>query len=157
MDSNAFYYISREEYAALDRSLDYSSMMNNSTARMEFIKVMPQESTLQFFDIVNNQLAPSGINHTLQGNLSLLEPHAISAGAEPGRYQLQVRLENAVNAIWATDEYFNVTEESGLINSTSNGSSNAARSKGKMEKSPAIGLLASILILAAAAVMRRRN
>ena len=157
MDSNAYYYISREEYAALNRSLDYISMMNNSTARMEFIKVMPQESTLQFFDIVNNQLAPSSINHSLQGNFSLLEPHAISAGAEPGRYQLQVRLENAVNAIWATDEYFNVTEESGLINSTSNGSSNAARSKGKMEKSPAIGLLASILILAAAALVRRRD
>ena len=157
MDSNAYYYISREEYAALNRSLDYISMMNNSTARMEFIKVMPQESTLQFFDIVNNQLAPSSINHTLQGNFSLLEPHAISEGAEPGRYQLQVRLENAVNAIWATDEYFNVTEESGLINSTSNGSSNAARSKGKMEKSPAIGLLASILILAASALMRRRD
>jgi S-layer protein (TIGR01567 family) len=157
MDSTSFYYISSEDYAALNRSLDYSSMMNNSTARMEFFKVMPQESMLQFFDIVNNQLIPSGINHTLQGNLSLLEPHAISAGAEPGRYQLQVRLENAVNAIWATDEYFNVTEESDLINSTSNGSSNAARSKGKMEKSPATGLLASILILAAAALMRRRD
>jgi hypothetical protein len=101
---------------------------------------------------------PSGVNHTLQGNLSLLEPHAMAAGAEPGRYQLQVRLENAVNAIWATDEYFNVTEGSGLINhSTSNGSSNAAHSKRKMEKSPPIGLLASILILAAAALMRRRD
>ncbi|HPA98107.1 MAG TPA: hypothetical protein PLQ24_05805, partial [Methanothrix sp.] len=158
MDSSAFYYISSEDYARLNTSLDYSSMINNSTARMEFFRVVPGESILQFFDIVNNQLIPSGINHTLQGNLSLLEPHAIAAGAEPGRYQLQVRLENAVNAIWATDEYFNVTEGSGLIDdSTSNGSSNAAQSKGKMEKSPAIGLLASILILAAAAVMRRRN
>ncbi len=158
MDSSAFYYISSEDFARLNTSLDYSSMINNSTARMEFFRVVPGESILQFFDIVNNQLIPSGINHTLQGNLSLLEPHVIAAGAEPGRYQLQVRLENAVNAIWATDEYFNVTEGSGLIDdSTSNGSSNAAQSKGKMEKSPAIGLLASILILATAAVMRRRN
>jgi len=158
MDSNAFYYISSEDYARLNRSLNYSSMINNSTARMEFFRVVPGESILQFFDIVNNQLIPSGINHTLQGNLSLLEPHAIAAGAEPGRYQLQVRLENAVNAIWATDEYFNVTEEGGLNNdSTSNGGSNAAHSKGKMEKSPAIGLLGSILILAAAALMRRRD
>jgi len=158
MDSSAFYYISSEDYARLNTSLDYSSMINNSTARMEFFRVVPGESILQFFDIVNNQLIPSGINHTLQGNLSLLEPHAIAAGAEPGRYQLQVRLENAVNAIWATDEYFNVTEGSGLnSDSTSNDRSNAAQSKGKMEKSPPIGLLASILILAAAAVMRRRN
>jgi len=157
MDSNAFYYISSEDYARLNRSLDYSSMINNSTARMEFFRVVPGESILQFFDIVNNQLIPSGINHTLQGNLSALEPHAIAAGAEPGRYQLQVRLENAVNAIWAVDEYFDVTEGSGLNNdSTSNGSSNA-HSKGKMEESPAIGLLGSILILAAAAVMRRRD
>lgn len=157
MDSNAFYYISSEDYARLNRSLDFSSMINNSTARMEFFRVVPGESILQFFDIVNNQLIPSGINHTLQGNLSALEPHAIAAGAEPGRYQLQVRLENAVNAIWAVDEYFDVTEGSGLNNdSTSNGSSNA-HSKGKMEESPAIGLLGSILILAAAAVMRRRD
>lgn len=157
MDSSAFYYISSEDFARLNRSLDYSSMINNSTARMEFFRVVPGESILQFFDIVNNQLIPSGINHTLQGNLSLLEPHAIAAGAEPGRYQLQVRLENAVNAIWAVDEYFDVTEGSGLNNdSTSNGSSNA-HSKGKMEESPAIGLLGSILILAAAAVMRRRD
>jgi len=158
MDSSAFYYISSEDYARLNTSLDYSSMINNSTARMEFFRVVPGESILQFFDIVNNQLIPSGINHTLQGNLSLLEPHAIAAGAEPGRYQLQVRLENAVNAIWATDEYFNVTEGSSLnSDSTSNDRSNAAQSKGKMEKSPPIGLLASILILAAAALMRRRG
>lgn len=158
MDSSAFYYISSEDYARLNTSLNYSSMINNSTARMEFFRVVPGESILQFFDIVNNQLIPSGINHTLQGNLSLLEPHAIAARAEPGRYQLQVRLENAVNAIWATDEYFNVTEGSGInSDSTSNDRSNAAQSKGKMEKSPPIGLLASILILAAAALMRRRG
>ena len=158
MDSSAFYYISSEDFARLNTSLDYSSMINNSTARMEFFRVVPGESILQFFDIVNNQLIPSGINHTLQGNLSLLEPHAIAARAEPGRYQLQVRLENAVNAIWATDEYFNVTEGSSLnSDSTSNDRSNAAQSKGKMEKSPPIGLLASILILAAAALMRRRG
>ena len=158
MDSNAFYYISNEDYARLNTSLDYSSMINNSTARMEFFRVVPGESILQLFDIVNNQLIPSGINHTLQGNLSALEPHAVAAGAEPGRYQLQVRLENAVNAIWAVDEYFNVTEEGGLNNdSTSKGGSNAAHSKGKMEESPAIGLLGSVLILAAAALMRRRD
>jgi len=158
MDSNAFYYISSEDYATLNRSLDYRSMINNSTARMEFFRVVPGESILQFFDIVNNQLIPSGINHTLQGNLSLLEPHAIAVGAEPGRYQLQVRLENAVNAIWATDEYFNVTGGSDLLNnSISSRSLNASSARGKMKETPAIGLLASIFALASAVLIRRRK
>ena len=157
MDSTAFYYISAEDYAKLNRSQDYISMMNNSTARMEFIKVAPQESMLQLFDVINNQVIPSGINHTLQGNLSLLEPHLIAAGAEPGRYQLQVRLENAVNTIWATDEYFNVTEGGGLIDDSYSKGSNASEREGNRNKSPGIGLLASILILAAAALMRRRD
>jgi len=158
MDSSAFYYISSEDYARLNTSLDYSSMINNSTARMEFFRVVPGESILQFFDIINNQLIPSGINHTLQGNLSRLEPHAIAAGAEPGRYQLQVRLENAVNAIWATDEYFNVTGGSDLLNNgISSRSLNASSARGKMKESPAIGLLASIFALASAVLIRRRN
>jgi len=157
MDSDAFYYISSEDYARLNRSLDYRSMINNSTARMEFFRIVPGESILQLFDVVNNQLIPSGINHTLQGNLSRLEPHAIAEGAEPGRYQLQVRLENAVNAIWATDEYFNVTGGSDLLNNISRRSLNASSAEEKMKESPAIGLLASILALAAAVLIRRRK
>jgi hypothetical protein len=158
MDSNGFYYISREDYDRLNRSLDYSAMMNNSTARMEFFKVLPGESILQFFDLINNQLAPSGINHTLHGNLSVLEPHATAMGAEPGRYQLQVRLENAVNTIWVTDEYFNVTDASGFINNSASYSSiNANATEEMMKKSPSIGLMASILTLTAAAFFRRRG
>ncbi|MGB7571220.1 MAG: S-layer protein domain-containing protein [Methanothrix sp.] len=160
MDGNAVYYMSREDYGGLNRSLDYSSMMNNSTARMEFFKVMPGESILQFFDLINNQFIPSGINHTLQGNLSSLEPHAIASGAEPGRYQLQVRLENAVNAIWATDEYFNVTDRYGFINdsiSSRDSKINAVTGEGKSKKSPPVGILASILALTGAALFRRRG
>ena len=158
MDSNGFYYVSREDYGGLNRSLDYSSMMNNSTARMEFFKIMPGESVLQFFDLISNQWIPSGINHTLQGNFSALEPHTIAAGAETGRYQLQVRLENAVNAIWATDVYFNVTDASGFVNNnTTNSSINADATGRMMKKSPSIGLMASILALTAAALFRRRN
>ena len=58
---------------------------------------------------VNGVLAPCGINHTLQGNLEAIEPHVVVLGAKPGRYELRVRVENAVNAIWATNEFINVT------------------------------------------------
>ncbi|MFA6373867.1 MAG: hypothetical protein WCW68_14710, partial [Methanothrix sp.] len=67
------------------------------------------KSILQFLDIVNGRLAPSGINHTLQGNLEALEPHAVVVGAKPGRYELRARVENAVNAIQTFGEYINVT------------------------------------------------
>ena len=35
-------------------------------------------------------------------------------GAKPGRYELRVRVENAVNAIWATNEFINVTPVEGV-------------------------------------------
>ena len=55
-------------------------------------------------------MVTSGINHTLQGTLEDLEPHAIVVGAKPGRYELRVRVENAVNAIQAASgDFFNVT------------------------------------------------
>ena len=109
-DSTSTYYVSRGEYKRLNSSLDYDAMLANNTARMQFIKIEPGKSILQFLDVVNSRLAPSGINHTLQGNLEAIEPHAIMVGAQPGRYELQVRVENAVNAIWATNEFINVTQ-----------------------------------------------
>ena len=109
-DSTSTYYVSRGEYKRLNSSLDYDAMLANNTARMQFIKIEPGKSILQFLDVVKGRLAPSGINHTLQGNLEAIEPHAIMVGAQPGRYELQVRVENAVNAIWATNEFINVTQ-----------------------------------------------
>ena len=109
-DSTSTYYVSRGEYKRLNSSLDYDAMLANNTARMQFIKIEPGKSILQFLDVVKGRLVPSGINHTLQGNLEAIEPHAIMIGAQPGRYELQVRVENAVNAIWATNEFINVTQ-----------------------------------------------
>ena len=108
-DGVSIYYITRDEYAKLNLTLDFDSMLANSTTRKDFFQIEPEESILQFFDLLNTGWAPSGINHTLQGNLDSLEPRVRMAGAKPGRYELQVRVENAVNAIWATGEYFNVT------------------------------------------------
>ena len=108
-DSEVIYYISRGEYKRLNETLDYDAMLANNTARNQFIKIEPAKSILQFFDIVNGRSAPSGINHTLQGNLEALEPHAVFVGAKPGRYELQVRVENVVDAIQVFGEFFNVT------------------------------------------------
>ncbi len=109
LDSASTYYVSRGEYKRLNSSLDYDAMLANNTARMQFIKIEPGKSILQFLDVSNGRLAPSGINHTLQGNLETLEPHVVVVGAKPGRYELRVRVENAVNALQTFGEFFNVT------------------------------------------------
>lgn len=114
-DDASFYYISRDTYSRLNRTLDYDSMMSNNTTCKEFFKISLGESILQFLDTNDNKLVPSGINHTIQGNFNFLEPHAVILGASPGRYQLQVRIENAVNAIWAIEEFFNVTRTNGIM------------------------------------------
>ncbi|MDD4161700.1 MAG: S-layer protein domain-containing protein [Methanothrix sp.] len=109
LDNEAIYYISPSEYKGLNNSLDYDAMLANNTVRNQFIKIEPGKSILQFLDIINGRLAPSGINHTLQGNLEAIEPRAIVVGAKPGRYELRVRVENAVDAIQTFGEFINVT------------------------------------------------
>jgi hypothetical protein len=108
-DGKSIYYVSRGEYKRLNKPLDYDAMLANDTVRNQFIKIEPAKSILQFLDIVNGRLAPRGINHTLQGNLEALEPHAVVVGAKPGRYELRARVENAVNAIQTFGEFINVT------------------------------------------------
>jgi S-layer protein (TIGR01567 family) len=109
-DRGTIYYISRGGYNQLKSVLDYDSMLANSTARMQFIKIEPGKSILQFLDVINGKLVPSSINHTLQGNLDTLEPHIVAVGAKPGRYELRVRVENVVNALQTFGEFFNVTQ-----------------------------------------------
>ncbi len=89
--------------------MDYDAMFANETARERFLKIEPGKSILQFYNVIDNKLIPSKINHTLQGTLAVLEPHAVVRDAKPGRYELRVRVENAVNAIQVFGEFFNVT------------------------------------------------
>ncbi len=103
------YYISRSEYGRIDAGMDYDVMITNESSRKDFLKIEPERSILQFYDVIDGKLVPSGINHTLQGTLAVLEPHAVTVAAKPGRYELRVRVENAVNAIQAFGEFFNVT------------------------------------------------
>jgi len=112
LNSNSIYYVSRSEYQKLKVTSDYDTMLANDTLRRQFIKIEPGKSTLRFQNIVDGRLDPSNQNHTLHGTIDSLEPHVKAAGAPPGRYELRARIENAVNAIQITGEYFNVTPAS---------------------------------------------
>jgi hypothetical protein len=110
MDSESVFYISRSEYKKIKVDMDYDAMLSNDTMRKQFLKIELGKSILQFQDFVNGKMVTSGINHTLQGTLENLEPHAVVVGAKPGRYELRVRVENAVNAIQAASgDFFDVT------------------------------------------------
>jgi hypothetical protein len=108
-DGVSIYYVSRGEYKQLNTSIDYDSMLANDTIRKQYLKIEPGMSMLQFVDIINGKLAQSNVNHTLQGNLEALEPHIFRVAASPGRYELRMRVENAVNAIQTFGQFFNVT------------------------------------------------
>lgn len=97
-DSSSIYYISPEEYEKLNSSFDYDAMLANNTTRSQFLRIEPGESLLQFFDLINGEWTPSGINHTLRGDFRSLEPHAVIIGARPGPYEFSVRIENAAGA-----------------------------------------------------------
>jgi S-layer protein (TIGR01567 family) len=103
------YYISPGEYSHLNTTMSYDEMLANDTQRHRFIKIEPERSILQFMDVVNGRVVPSSINHTLKGTLEALEPHAVVVGTKPGRYELRLRVENAINAIQAFGEFLNVT------------------------------------------------
>ncbi|HNX38938.1 MAG TPA: S-layer protein domain-containing protein [Methanothrix sp.] len=109
MDDSYIYYLSREEYTRLNRSLDYDAMQANETERRRILKIEPEGSLLQFIDVVDGRMVPGGANHTLQGSMERLEPHASAFPAEPGRYELRVRVENAIDAVLSFENYFNVT------------------------------------------------
>ena len=121
--TKSVYYVTRNEYDRLNAGIDYDAMLANETAKERFLKIEPGKSILQFYDVIDNKFVPSSINHTLQGTLSVLEPHAVVTDAKPGRYELRVRVENAVNAIQVFGEFFNVT--TGEVRGISLGSADA--------------------------------
>lgn len=108
-DGQSAYYVSRSGYKKLNTTIDYDAMLANDTLRNKYLKIVPGESILQFMDIINGRVSAGNVNHTLQGSLEALEPHAIAVGASQGRYELRMRVENAVNAIQTFGQYFNVT------------------------------------------------
>jgi len=106
---NNYYYLSRSEYGNLNAAMNYDAMLANETAREQFIRIEPGKSILRFFDIIDGRPVLESSNHTLEGTVEALEPHALRVAARPGRYELRVRVENAVDAIQVFGEFFNVT------------------------------------------------
>lgn len=104
------YYVSPRGYKDLNSTLSYEAVLANKTTRDQLIRIEPGKSILKLREFVNGQFVPERSNHTLTGDLEALEPHAERMPAQPGRYELRPRIENAVNALTISDAfYFNVT------------------------------------------------
>jgi S-layer protein (TIGR01567 family) len=108
-DSNEIYFISRTDYNLTKTDLSYDAMISNGTIRKQYIKINPGSSLLKFYDNIWGQYSPSKSNHTLVGPIDSLEPHAVRVAADLGRYELDVRIENVINALRINGSFFNVT------------------------------------------------
>jgi S-layer protein (TIGR01567 family) len=108
-DSSMYYYLSPGRYNLSTQSQTYQQMLQNATARDTLIRIIPGTSQLKLFEIINGTSVPGGSNHTLAGTLASLEPHAVRIPAIPGKYELRLRVENAVDALRVTGLYLNVT------------------------------------------------
>lgn len=119
-DRKTIYYLSPTGYKIANSSQSYSQMLSDKESRSQFIKVEPGSSILKLLDIKNDSARPTGSNHTLTGPIEALEPHAVRVGAPPGKYELRVRVQNAVKAIRASGIYFNVTASNSAANLAAN-------------------------------------
>jgi S-layer protein (TIGR01567 family) len=106
-DGKVVYYLSRYGYNLTKRPGSYEDMLANETARRGWIE--PGKSLLRFYDIANGTTKLTEHNHTITGSLEALEPHVERTAAKPGRYELRLRIENAVDALRVGGILFNVT------------------------------------------------
>jgi len=106
--SGEIYYISPVEYEMLGASPGYAEMASNETLRKMYIKVEPGESEINFFQVVDGAPVLDNTSHKLWFSRQGIEPHLIRVGAPPGRYELRLRVENAMNALQLTGLYFNI-------------------------------------------------
>jgi hypothetical protein len=108
-DSKVIYYVSRSDYNLTKPKFTYDSMMANGTTKSQYIKINPGSSMLKFYETVNGSFDLSKSNHTITGPLDSLEPHALRLSAKPGKYELEVRIENSADALRVNGLFFNVT------------------------------------------------
>jgi len=118
MDNSTLYYISPSAYALAKRSESYEEMLANKTLKENYIKIDPGKSILKFYSMASFNTVLSDANHTLTGSPDHLEPHIERTYAPAGRYELQLRIENAMNALRVMDLYFNVTAPEANASST---------------------------------------
>lgn len=108
-DSKVIYFVSRSDYNLTKPKFNYNSMLANGSAKSQYIKINPGSSMLKFYETVDGSLNLSKSNHTITGSIDSLEPHVLRMPAKPGKYELEVRIENSVDALRVNGLFFNVT------------------------------------------------
>jgi len=129
LEGETSYYLSPYGLSLVNSNLSYEDMLANETARREYIKIDPGRSVLKFFDFLNGTSRLNNTNHTITGPLESIEPHAVRVGANQGRYELRLMIENAVNTLRVSDAfYFQVAlpEVRGVVLGSSNATSGEA-------------------------------
>jgi S-layer protein (TIGR01567 family) len=109
MDGETSYYVSPFGLGLVNSNLSYNVMLQNETARREYIKIEPGRSVLRFFEFINGSSRLNSTNHTINGPIESIEPHVERVPAGQGKYELRLRIENAINALKADSFFFNVT------------------------------------------------
>ncbi|HSD59026.1 MAG TPA: S-layer protein domain-containing protein [Methanotrichaceae archaeon] len=127
-DGSTSYYLSPLGLSLVNANLSYEDMLQNATARKEYIKIEPGRSMLRFFDFLKGTTSLNSTNHTITGPIESLEPHALRTGAEQGSYELRLRVENPTDALRVGELFFNVTEPEvrGVVLGSSNALSGEA-------------------------------
>ncbi len=103
------YYASPYGLSMINPNLTYESMLQNDTARKEYIKIEPGRSMLRFYDYVNGSSKLNSTNHTITGPIESIDPHVERVGAQPGRYEMRLTIDNAVGDLPIGGIFFNVT------------------------------------------------
>ncbi len=110
MEDETSYYVSPFGLGLVNSNLSYRDMLQNETARREYIKIEPGRSVLRFFEFINGSSRLNNTNHTITGPIESIEPHVERIPAGQGKYELRLRIENAINALKAEGLFFfNVT------------------------------------------------
>lgn len=102
------YYISPTEYERLGAATSYAEMASNDTLRKRYVKIEPGVSEIRFIQIFNGTAVLSETSHRLWHSPQGLEPHLVRVGAPPGRYEVRLRVENAMGALPVEGLYFEV-------------------------------------------------
>ena len=105
-----FYYISPAEYEKLGEAASYAEMASSDLLRSRYIKIEPGESEIRFFQVVNGAVVVGEDGSKLWFSPSGLEPSIVRVAAPPGRYEIRLRIENAMDALQVSGLYFEVAE-----------------------------------------------
>jgi S-layer protein (TIGR01567 family) len=103
------YYISPAEYEKLGAAPSYGEMASDEVLRSRYVKVEPGISEIRFIQVVDGSAVLSEASHKLWFSPQGIEPHLVSVGAPPGRYEIRLQVENAIGVISKTGLYFDVS------------------------------------------------